>query len=431
MFRSGPVGTPTETPDQYVTLFGREVLRTDFLYLGTISRSSGLLLGAALAMVWRPWALRRGRAGQSAGLLDGLAVAGLAAIAVMCWRFRTVVDITDGGQQAYELLYRGGFFAVGVATVAVIAAVTHPRSQLGRWVIGSPLLVWVGRRSYGLYLYHWFIFQAHRKLAGAALGVEEFALLMMVVLAVTELSFRFVELPFRDGRARAMWVRIRQPGPHRPRVAIAAVLALAVPAWSGWSLATAGVVADEITRGLDDNEDSVTRITTTTSQPGVSTTAPMQKLPFDVFAVGDSVMLGAAKKLTSMGLTVDAAKNRQVIEALQIFNYYASTGELGENVVVHLGTNGTTKASSFESILEPLAGVERVVVLTVRVPGQQYETINNDIIRGLPSRFPNVTLLDWWALSADKPEWFARDGVHLNDEGRDNYVRLILGAFGR
>ncbi|MFM8625864.1 MAG: acyltransferase family protein [Actinomycetota bacterium] len=431
MFRSGPVGTIAETPEQYVSLFGREVLRTDFLYLGTLSRSSGLLLGAALAMVWRPWALRRGRGGESAGMLDVAAVAGLAAIAAMCWQFRTVVDVTDGGRQPYELLYRGGFFAVGVATAVVIAAVTHSRSQVGRWVIGSPVLVWIGRRSYGLYLYHWFIFQAHRKLAGVALGLEDFAFLMMVTLVVTELSFRFVELPFRDGRARAMWVRISQPGPHRSRVALAAVLALAVPAWSGWSLATAEVVADEITRGLNDNEDSVTRITTTTVQPGVSTTAPMKKLPFDVFAVGDSVMLGAAKKLTSMGLTVDAAKNRQVIEALQIFNYYASTGELGENVVVHLGTNGTTKASSFESILEPLAGVDRVVVLTVHVPGQQYETINNDIIRGLPSRFPNVVLLDWWALSADKPEWFAKDGVHLNDVGRDNYVRLILGAFGR
>lgn len=430
-FRSGPVGTVSETPEQYMSLLGREVLRTDLLYLGSLSRSSGLLLGAALAMVWRPWALRRSRVGESAGMLDAAAVAGLAAIAAMCWRFRTVVDVTDGGRQPHELLYRGGFLAVGIATAVVVAAVTHPRSQVGRWVIGSPVLVWIGRRSYGLYLYHWFIFQAHRKLAGAGLGLEDFAFLMMVTLVITETSFRFVELPFRDGRARAMWVRICQPGPHRPRVAVAAVLALAIPLWSGWSLATAEVVADEITRGLDDNEGSVTRITTTTVQAGASTVAPTKKLPFDVFAVGDSVMLGAAKKLTSMGLTVDAAKNRQVIEALQIFNYYASTGELGENIVVHLGTNGTTKASSFESILEPLARVDRLVVLTVRIPGQQYETINNDIIRGLPSRFPNVVLLDWWALSADKPEWFTKDGVHLNDEGRDNYVRLILGAFGR
>lgn len=431
MFRSGPVATVAETPEQYMSFLGRDVLRTDFLYLGTLSRSSGLLLGAALAMVWRPWALRRGRAGQSAGALDLAAVAGLAALGFMCWRFRTVVDVTDGGEQAYALLYRGGFLAAGLATVVVIAAVTHPRSQIGRWVVGSPLLVWIGRRSYGLYLYHWFIFQAFRELAGTGLDPAEFTALMAVTLVVTEISYRWVELPVRDGRARAAWVRFRSARVPGSRVAVAAVVALAVPVWSGWSLVTAEVVEDEITRGLDDNEGAVTRITTTSTQPGTQTTQPLQKLPFDVFAVGDSVMLGAAKKLTSMGLTVDAAKNRQVIEALQIFNYYGSTGELGENVVVHLGTNGTTKASSFESILEPLAGVDKVVVLTVRVPGQQYETINNDIIRGLPSRFPNVTVLDWWAISNGRPEWFAKDGVHLNDEGRDNYVRLVLEAFGR
>lgn len=439
VFRSGPVGDAAQTPEQYFSLFGREVLRTDFLYLGTVSRSSGLLLGAALAMVWRPWALRRGGAARSAGALDVVGVAGLAVLAVMAWSYRTVVDVVDGGQQPWSFLYRGGFLLAGLATVAVIATVMHPQSRLGRWVLASPPLVAIGRRSYGLYLYHWFIFQAHRKLAGTGLEPIEFAWLMAITLLVTEFSYRFVELPVRDGRARAAFARLRASADVLPRVAALALVVAVVPAWSGWSLVTADVVADEITESLDDNEDAVTRITTTTTAagptttaaPGSTTTAPMQKLPFDVFAVGDSVMLGAAKKLTSLGLTVDAAKNRQVVEALQIFNYYKSTGEMGERVIVHLGTNGTTKKSTYESIFAPLADVDQVVVLTVRVPDREYETLNNDIIRALPSAFPNVKVLDWWALSDEKPEWFAADGVHLNDVGRDEYARAILSAFGR
>ncbi|MGA0862447.1 MAG: acyltransferase family protein [Ilumatobacteraceae bacterium] len=438
MFRTGPVGDAALTPDQYVSLFGRDVLRSDFLYLGTISRSSGLLLGAALAMVWRPWALRRGGAARSAGALDVLGIAGLVALAAMAWSFRTVTDVVDGGQQPWMFLYRGGFLVAGLATIAVIASVMHPQSRLGRWVLATPPLVWIGKRSYGLYLYHWFIFQAHRRLAGAGLDPVEFAWLMAVTLVVTEISYRFVELPIRDGRARALFARVRSAGDAVPRLAAIALVVTVVPAWSGWSLVTADVVADEITESLDENEDAVTRITTTTvsetpttAAPGSTTTSPMQKLPFDVFAVGDSVMLGAAKKLTSLGLTVDAAKNRQVIEALQIFNYYKSTKELGERVVVHLGTNGTTKKSTYESILAPLADVDTVVVLTVRVPDREYETLNNDIIRALPTAFPNVQVVDWWQLSDDKPEWFAADGVHLNDTGRDEYARAILSAFGR
>lgn len=439
MFRSGPVGDLTQTPDQYFTLFGREVLRSDFLYLGTVSRSSGLLLGAALAMVWRPWALRRGGAARSAGALDIVGVAGLIALALMAWQFRTVVDVVDGGKQPWGFLYRGGFLVAGLATLAVIAPVMHPQSRLGRWILAAPPLVWIGKRSYGLYLYHWFIFQAHRTLAGAGLEVIEFVWLMAITLVVTELSYRFVELPVRSGRARVAVSNLVRSADALPRVAALALVIAVVPAWSGWSLVTADVVADEITQDLNDNEDAVVRITTTTvssgpsttAAPGSTTTVPMQKLPFDVFAVGDSVMLGAAKKLTSLGLTVDAAKNRQVIEALQIFNYYKSTGELGERVVVHLGTNGTTKKSTYESILSPLSGVGTVVVLTVRVPEREYETLNNDIIRSLPSTFPNVSVLDWWAISDGKPEWFAADGVHLNDVGRDEYARAILSAFGR
>ena len=151
----------------------------------------------------------------------------------------------------------------------------------------------------------------------------------------------------------------------------------------------------------------------------------------DVFAVGDSVMLGSAKKLKSYGITVDAVKNRQVIDAVQIFNYYKSVNELGNTVVIHLGTNGITKAATFERILKPLAGVQRVVVLTMRVPRHASEALNNVVINNLPATHPNVTILDWYSLSKPHPEWFNSDGIHPNAIGQDNYVALILKAIGR
>lgn len=437
IYKPGPLGEIAQTPEQYITLFGRDILRTDFLYLGTISRAGGLLLGAALATVWRPWALRRGRASNSAAALDVMGVLALAALGLMMWKFRTVVNVVDVGTQGYDLLYRGGFFLVGLASVVLIATVTHPRSNVGRWVLATPALVWIGRRSYGLYLYHWFVFQAYRKLAGTPLDVVEFAWLMAISVALTELSYRVIEIPARTGQLRALWSQWRTWGMAKaPVVALSAVL-VALPLYSFGALATADVTQDDITASLDDNEDAVTRITTTvpnsaSTVPGGSiptpTVSPTKKI--EVFAVGDSVMLGAAKRLSSIGVVVDAAKNRQVIEALQIFNYYKSTGELGEQVLVHLGTNGTTRESSFDAIMAPLTDVDNVVVMTVRVP-QQYQEINNRIIYGLPGKYPNVTVLDWYALSKDKDDWFAADGVHLNDVGREQYVALVQQAFNR
>ena len=434
MFRTGPIDSIEKTPNQFMNFFGREVLRTDFLYLGTLSRASGLLLGAALATAWRPWAIRRSRAGGNANGLDLLGLVGLGALAYMCWQFRETV-VTEAGTEGYALLYRGGLILVALATMLVIATVTHPRSRLGKYVIGSPLLVWVGKRSYGLYLYHWIVFQAFRTSAGMPLQPREFVALMAITVVITEASYQFIETPIRTGRALAAYRAWRQlsGGVRGPLPVLLATLAI-VPVFSVVSMAGARVMPEEVAGNLDDNIDSVVTIPPTTlpigtTVPVVATTIPAAK--FDVLAVGDSVMLGSARKLTSYGITVDAAKNRQVSSGAQVLDYRMKTGELGNNVVVHLGTNGRTTASTFDQVMKPLAKVQRVIVLTVRVPGSPYSDKNNEIITALPLKYPNVTILDWAALSTGHKDWFASDGIHPNALGQDQYVGFILKALGR
>jgi peptidoglycan/LPS O-acetylase OafA/YrhL len=436
VFRAGPIDTQAKTPDQYMEIFGQTVLRTDFLYLGTLTRATGLLLGAALATLWRPWAIRRGRAGSNANGLDVMGVLALASLAWMCWKFREVVLVENVGTEAYALLYRGGLVLVGIATVVAIATVTHPRSRLGKYVVGTPILVWIGKRSYGLYLYHWVIFQAYRKSAGVALNAQEFIALMAITLVITEASYQFIETPIRTGRAREAWVAWRSNGRgfRGPLPVIGATLAV-VPLFSVVSMVGAKVIEDDVTSNLDDNEGAVVTIpsstlpSATTGAPVATTTVPAKKI--DVLAVGDSVMLGSARKLTARGLLVNAEKNRQVLEALQVFNYYRSINELGENVVIHLGTNGTTKEATFDRILRPLSDVDRVLVLTVRVPGREYQNINNKIINALPLKYPNVTILDWLEYSKPHKDWFASDGIHPNSLGQDQYVDFILKGLGR
>ena len=434
VFRAGPIDTLKKTPDQYMELFGRTVLRTDYLYLGTVTRASGLLLGAALATLWRPWAIRRGRAGSNANGLDVLGVLSIAALAWMCWKFREVVLVENAGTQGYELLYKGGLIMVGLATVFAIATVTHPRSRLGKYVIGTPVLVWIGKRSYGLYLYHWVIFQAYRKSAGVLLTVEEFVALMAITIVVTEASYQFIETPIRNGKAREAWNawRSRSTRVWGPLPIVAATLAV-IPLFSIASMVGARVIEDDVASNLDDNEGVVVTVPSTsvpvnTTVP-VATTLPAERI--DVLAVGDSVMLGSARKLTAQGLVVDAVKNRQVLEALQVFNYYKSINQLGENVVIHLGTNGTTNEATFDRVMGALSDVDRVLVLTVRVPGREYQNINNGIINALPLKYPNVTILDWLDYSKTHKEWFASDGIHPNSEGQDNYVAFIMKGLGR
>ena len=443
MYQTGPIDTFAKTPDQYMSLFGHRVLRIDFLYLGTFSRATGLFLGSGLAMMWRPWALARGKVIRTGRALDLLGVGAIAALGYMAWSFRTVVEGVDVGQHGYDLLYRGGFFLVGLASIVVIAAVTHPRSELGRWVIGNPLFVWVGVRSYGLYLYHWPIFQIYRKSAGTPLTVEQFGWLMLASLIVTELSYQFIEMPIRRGKLmpylRTLRASISDSQAMVRRRAGSAILVVSLlPIFAVGALVTADVVPDEITQNLNDNEDAVTNVmaSTTTSATTlvVATSTPATLAPvkrIDVLAIGDSVMLGAARKLKAKGITVDAEKNRQFNESLQIFGYLKATRELGDNVVIHLGTNNGTTKQTLDRIMKALVDVKLVVFLTTHVPTKGWQQETNSLIAALPKQYPNVKVLYWNAITKDHPEYFAGDKVHLKPAGQDFYVAQIMSALGR
>jgi len=222
----------------------------------------------------------------------------------------------------------------------------------------------------------------------------------------------------------------------RQVIALVALAALALPAFAVVSLATAKVIPDDITQSLNENENAVTNLgsSTTSSVPTGSTvpvasTAPVVRI--DILAVGDSVMLGAASALKARGVTVDAAKNRQFIESLQLFNYLKSTGELGDNVVVHLGTNNGTTQKNIDRVMAPLSGVRQVVFLTLHVPGESWEASTNELIRALPSRYPNVKVLDWQKIATENDGLFAGDNTHLSKDGMAFYTDQVMAALGR
>lgn len=127
------------------------------------------------------------------------------------FKFHTVIEGTDAGTVGYDFLFRGGFFVVDLASVALIAAAVHPSSFIVSRTLGNPVFVWLGRRSYGFYLFHWPVFQFYRRFAGKALTPYEFVVLVLIALAFTELSFRLVETPVRHGAISQWWREFRAP----------------------------------------------------------------------------------------------------------------------------------------------------------------------------------------------------------------------------
>jgi hypothetical protein len=367
------------------------------------------------------------------------------------------------------VLYRGGFAAVAMASAVVIAVAVHPASGLGRALAWRPLL-WVGTRSYAIYLWHWPVFMLTRPGLDIALtGWRNLVVRLVITAALAEASWRLVEQPFRRGL-------VLPTGP--PRL-LAGVAMATVTALLGALLVSAPAPRppELLARALQSASDvspptSVPPRGSLTPETAVATPAPAQapaavappapnpaspkpslakrpaaprapravapttaRLPPPpppegaVLAVGDSVMATARDALDSASggkAVIDAAVGRHVDAGLDVLQRYRDAGDLARvsAVVLHLGSNGPMTDRHFERLAQLVEGVPRVVVVNVRVPRRWEEQSNNSIRDGMPGH-QSMRLADWYGASSEKGV-LSSDGVHPTPSGAKVYARLIV-----
>ena len=113
------------------------------VYFGTDTRLQTLLLGVILAFVWPPNRLKKDPPLAVRSLVD---IVGVIALAILICLFIYVDD------QSYWI-YNGGFYLISGITLFLIASIVHPSGLLARFM-GNPIFVYLGKRSYSLYLWH-------------------------------------------------------------------------------------------------------------------------------------------------------------------------------------------------------------------------------------------------------------------------------------
>ncbi|MBI3943045.1 MAG: acyltransferase family protein [Chloroflexi bacterium] len=494
------------------------------LYYGTDTRAAGLLIGVALALVWRPGQLPNRWRRIYTFLLDAT---GIAALGLLVW---FCLEINEYEQ----ILYQGGFAIVSTVTAMLIAITVHPQSRLGFRLLAWQPLRWIGIRSYGIYLWHWPIFMITRPQLDLPLdGAPLMILRLALTLILTELSYRFIETPIRRGAIEKAWRSLRESqgmrqrrlgvrwvggitailvfslglgvsmadaqhpasppylsandshpievrnthqsaivkGPQAPSptaktglptsalpptpetshdsgAVAATVTPVGLPGGlSGGSpsnsvtspdigLALAVTPAPPAIRGTageprqasaEDLPDKVRPIPT--APPQKSEAPPARKVAptaAHVTAIGDSVMLGAVKEMGKAieGIDIDAVTGRQAADVLSILRTRQKANQLGSIVIIHTGNNGTFSTRQFTEMMDILAGVPKVVVITVKVP-RRWESLNNTVLADEVQQYPQVLLADWHEISADHPEFFWNDGIHLKPAGAEAFASML------
>ena len=379
--------------------------KVSHVYFGTDTHSIGLFLGAALAVSWIPQNFTTQVSKKAQDFIDGVGFIGFIGI-LAAFLF---IDETQ------PTLYKIAFPLAGVCGAAIIMSVVHPASRFAP-VLQNPVFLWIGERSYAIYLWHWVIFQVTRPsvdLAGKEWAL--YALRILIVLALSDISLRYVELPIRRGVIQYWWkglkYRTKKERTQQTRTfSLVTIIVLLLATIV--SVRAIGITNDQRQR----LEDSLT-----------STPAAITEVVTDgLWVTGDSVILGIRSKLgqTHPISIMNARIGRQAPELLSVM-LQDKNQAADATVIFDLGNNNALTREQTVAIFETVKDQPRIIVVNTAVP-RPWREGNNSLIAAVASQYSNVTVIDWNAISEGHPEYFAPDGVHLVPTGVDVYVAEIL-----
>ena len=385
------------------------------VYFGTDTHSIGLFLGAALAVSWHPQNLTKEITRRAQDFIDLIGVIGFLGL-LSAFLFIKESDPT---------LYRIAFPIAAIFGCATLISVVHPASRFAP-ILSTKPMIWIGERSYGIYLWHWIVFQLTRPsidLVGDDWAL--YALRVLVVFALADISLRYVELPVRRGyfelwfrgmKYRTPAVRIRQ----RLSALLAVVLTVIVTSTMSISAIqradqAAFAKAEAEKAAAQESDDGVV---TDTGTPGL-------------WVTGDSVILGIRNVLAKYQKIelINARVGRQIGELIEVAKtdqqYVAKSP-----VILNMGNNNALREADVRSLLDIVKNQPEIIVVNTAVPRSWRES-NNKVIANVVKDYSNATLVSWDVISKNHPEYFAEDGVHLNPPGVNAYVAAILEVLNK
>ena len=382
--------------------------KVSHVYFGTDTHSIGLFLGAALAVSWIPQNFNLEVTRRAQDFIDGIGVFGFIGILATF----ALID------ESKPTLYRIAFPLAGIFGTAILISIVHPASRFAP-LLRNKVLLWIGERSYAIYLWHWVIFQISRPQVD--LDGENWALFLLrilLVLAMADISLRLVELPIRSG-AVAYWfggMKYRTKAVRRKQK-LAVALLTSILLLTSATVSVSSIVAtdkknEELIQLLKDADKPVVIPIKDATNPGL-------------WVTGDSVILGIRHELEKNHpiALINARVGRQAPELLEVMLRDGPL-VLKSPVVFNIGNNNALTRAQVIAVFEAVKAAPQRIVVNTAVP-RPWREANNALVNEIGATYPNTVIVRWDQISEGHPEYFAPDGVHLVPAGARAYVAAI------
>lgn len=419
------------------------------LYYGTVGRIYDLLLGAALGFYRGAGSLfrrspenelRHRKSSPAVWLAYGL----LLALTVAAY-----LTVDGSG----PLLYQGGMAAMSAAFCLLVWLTVRENGTQGE-AFENRVTGFIGRYSYGIFLWQYPVIVLSRQLGLTeeavglpAAGSAEIAAMVLLAVLTDKAEQGFAGISVRKFSDKNSII-----------MKLSAAAAAVMMVWGGYGIAAAPWQKAADTEALKARMAENAALLRQQNQEqapaaeGQKDEKPQQpaaevkeekppmtvEVPSGIICIGDSVMLGSAYAVKRVlpDCYIDADVCRYVGGGIPVAQELLAAGRMGDTVVIALGTNGPIcGAERYEeqtvALLDMLGPDRRIFWVNTFGVDIDWIKMNNDYIANMHKRWPNVRVVDWYSRVNGHPEWLAGDEVHPNDDGVEQYAKLLKETIER
>ena len=423
------------------------------VYYGTDTHAFGLLTGAVLSLLMTstksdPQADSWAAAGKAESRIAGI----IGTVALIGYGVQLFLMPDDA-----EITYRGGLFLTSVLGVLMVWGVVReygPMTPLFR----TKVMRWFGQRSFSLYLWHWPVIMMLKAVFEGNQNSDKSCILGLVAvpisLLLSEISYQFIENPFRRGGYKKTWKTYwsSRPGfselrdgfgktmwPVVPFLVIASVAGVVYGVVNSSDKTELEQQLEQLQQQNQSSNNAPAQPTDAAPQPPAEDnddkaaakdkkTRPMPQGK-DITAIGDSVMLASSGALKQRfpQIYVDADVSRHYTAGIQVLQQLKDSGQLRDTVFLGFGTNGPAFPDQIKEALD-IIGEDHTVVMAVPYGDREWMAQSQQDVLDAAKEYDNVYIADWCGHAQSNPEILYSDGVHPMPERTGEYSDAFYDA---